>query len=89
MKPISQEHSLEVHLPFLQHVLDDFTLVPIVVGDASKEAVATGLEKLWGGDETLIVISSDLSHFEAYDKANLDRCEHDQKDHEPGRNTKR
>ena len=67
----SQEHSLEVHLPFLQHVLDDFTLVPIVVGDASKEAVATGLEKLWGGDETLIVISSDLSHFEAYDKANL------------------
>ena len=65
-----EEHSLEVHLPFLQHVLDDFTLVPIVVGDASKEAVATVLEKLWGGDETLIVISSDLSHFEAYNTAN-------------------
>ncbi len=65
-----QEHSLEVHLPFLQYVLDDFTLVPIVVGDASKEAVASVLEKLWGGDETLIVISSDLSHFEDYDKAN-------------------
>lgn len=66
----NQEHSLEVHLPFLQHVLDDFTLVPIVVGDASKEAVASVLGKLWGGDETLIVISSDLSHFEAYDRAN-------------------
>jgi len=65
-----EEHSLEVHLPFLQHALDDFTLVPIVVGDASKESVAAVLEKLWGGDETIVVISTDLSHFETYDTAN-------------------
>lgn len=65
-----EEHSLEVHLPFLQHILDDFTLVPIVVGNASKESVAAVLENLWNGDETLIVISTDLSHFEPYDTAN-------------------
>lgn len=64
-----EEHSLEVHLPFLQHILDDFTLVPIVVGNASKETVARVLARLWGGGETLIVISTDLSHFEAYDAA--------------------
>ena len=64
-----QEHSLEVHLPFLQQVIDDFKLIPIVVGDASKEEVADLLEKLWGGDETLVVISSDLSHYEPYERA--------------------
>jgi AmmeMemoRadiSam system protein B/AmmeMemoRadiSam system protein A len=63
------EHSLEVHLPFLQTVLDDFTLVPLVVGEASPESVAEVLEKLWGGDETLIVISSDLSHYLDYESA--------------------
>lgn len=63
------EHSLEVHLPFLQEVLDDFTLVPLVVGDATAEQVAEALEILWGGDETLIVISSDLSHYHDYDTA--------------------
>ncbi len=57
------EHSLEVQLPFLQHVLGDFQLLPLVVGEASAEDVAEVLEKVWGGNETLIVISSDLSHF--------------------------
>ena len=64
-----QEHSLEVHLPFLQQVLDDFTLVPIVVGDVNKEAVASLLSSVWDNDETLIVISSDLSHFHDYNEA--------------------
>jgi AmmeMemoRadiSam system protein B len=63
------EHSLEVHLPFLQQVLSDFTLVPVVVGDASAGEVASLLQALWGGDETLIVISSDLSHYLGYDEA--------------------
>ena len=65
----AQEHCLEVHLPFLKAVLGDFTLVPIVVGDASTDEAATLLEALWGGDETLIVLSSDLSHYHAYDDA--------------------
>jgi AmmeMemoRadiSam system protein B len=60
------EHSLEVHLPFLQEVLDNFEIVPIVAGDASPEQVSQVLEVLWGGDETLIVISSDLSHYHDY-----------------------
>ncbi len=64
-----QEHSLEVHLPFLQRVLNDFELIPLVVGDSSKEDVAFVLEHLWGGDETLIVISSDLSHYHEYTEA--------------------
>lgn len=63
------EHSLEVHLPFLQVLLDDFTLVPLVVGDASNEEVAQVLDRLWGGEETLIVISSDLSHYLDYETA--------------------
>ncbi len=64
-----QEHSLEVHIPFLQKVLNDFTLLPILVGDATPEQVATILEELWGGTETLIVISSDLSHYLDYETA--------------------
>ncbi len=63
------EHSLEVHLPFLQILLDDFTLVPLVVGNAGIETVAEVLNALWGGPETLIVISSDLSHYLDYDSA--------------------
>lgn len=63
------EHSLEVHLPFLQEVLGDFQLVPIVVGDASAAEVGEVLERLWGGPETLIVISSDLSHYHGYQTA--------------------
>jgi hypothetical protein len=69
------EHSLEVHLPFLQTVLDQFSLVPLVVGDASYQDVADVIEFLWGGDETLIVISSDLSHYHDYDTARtMDRA---------------
>ncbi len=60
------EHSLEVQLPFLQSTLSDFKLLPLAVGMASAESVAEVLEYLWGGDETLIVISSDLSHFLPY-----------------------
>lgn len=65
----AQEHSLEVHLPFLQTVLADFELLPLAVGRASPEAVAEVLERLWGGPETLILISSDLSHFLPYANA--------------------
>jgi AmmeMemoRadiSam system protein B len=60
------EHSLEVQLPFLQSVLPDFKLLPLAVGMATAEEVAEVLEVLWGGDETLIVISSDLSHYLPY-----------------------
>jgi AmmeMemoRadiSam system protein B len=60
------EHSLEVHLPFLQRVLARFALVPILVGDAEPAAVAAVLDALWGGPETVIVVSSDLSHYEPY-----------------------
>jgi len=63
------EHSLEVHLPFLQAVLGDFSVVPIIVGDAKPELVARVIEALWGGPETLIVVSSDLSHYLNYDDA--------------------
>ncbi len=59
----AEEHSLEVHLPFLQRVLDGFSLVPLVVGDAEPAVVAAVLEALWGGPETLVVVSSDLSHY--------------------------
>ena len=65
----AQEHSLEVQLPFLQRVLGDFSIVPILVGDASHDEVAAVLETLWGGPETLILISSDLSHFHDYETA--------------------
>jgi MEMO1 family protein len=63
------EHSLEVHLPFLQMVLGEFSLVPLVVGDTSLEEVAEVLRLLWGGPETLIVVSSDLSHYLSYTEA--------------------
>lgn len=67
----AEEHSLEVQLPFLQCLLEDFSLVPFSVGDASGEDVAEVLEQLWGGDETLVVISSDLSHFLGYRDAQV------------------
>lgn len=60
------EHSLEVQLPFLQAVLGEFSLLPLAVGRASAEQVAEVLERLWGGSETLIVVSSDLSHYLPY-----------------------
>lgn len=65
----AREHSLEVHLPFLQAALPDFRLVPLAVGGADAEQVARVLDCLWGGDETLIVVSSDLSHYLPYDVA--------------------
>ncbi|MDH3747904.1 MAG: AmmeMemoRadiSam system protein B [Gammaproteobacteria bacterium] len=63
------EHSLEVHLPFLQSVIESFSLVPLVVGHVPPETVARVIDALWGGPETLIVISSDLSHYLTYDEA--------------------
>lgn len=70
----AQEHSLEVHLPFLQKTLGPVALVPMVVGDTPPETVAAALEALWGGQETLIVASTDLSHFLDYDACQeLDR----------------
>ncbi|HEY6721903.1 MAG TPA: AmmeMemoRadiSam system protein B [Burkholderiales bacterium] len=65
----AEEHALEVQLPFLQRVLGEFSLVPLVVGDAAPEKVAEVLERLWGGAETAIVISSDLSHYHPYEEA--------------------
>jgi AmmeMemoRadiSam system protein B/AmmeMemoRadiSam system protein A len=63
------EHSLEVQLPFLQQVLGRFALAPLAVGEATPDEVATVLSRLWGGDETLIVVSSDLSHYLPYETA--------------------
>jgi len=62
----AHEHSLEVHLPFLQVVLADFQLVPLVVGAASAAVVSAVIEQLWGGVETRIIVSSDLSHYHDY-----------------------
>jgi len=63
------EHSLEVHLPFLQETLDAFTLVPLVFGRTQAEAIAEVLEQVWDDTETLIVVSSDLSHYHDYQEA--------------------
>ncbi|MDA8229830.1 MAG: AmmeMemoRadiSam system protein B [Magnetospirillum sp.] len=61
-----REHALEVHVPFLQDVLGAFRLIPIVAGDTSPEMVAEALDAVWGGPETLVVVSSDLSHYLDY-----------------------
>lgn len=67
------EHSLEVQLPFLQTLLPNITLVPVVVGHCDANTVASGIEALWGGPETLLIFSTDLSHFHGYeDAARLD-----------------
>jgi MEMO1 family protein len=63
------EHCLEVHLPFLQTVLDGFALVPLLVGDAASDEIAGVLAALWDGPETCIVVSSDLSHYLDYPSA--------------------
>ena len=65
----ADEHALEVQLPFLQRVLGEFSLVPLAVGDATPAEVAAVIERLWGGAETLIVVSSDLSHYHGYEQA--------------------
>lgn len=67
--PFEGEHCLEVQLPFLQLVLKDFRIVPFLVGDTGTDEVAQVIERLWGGEETLIVISSDLSHYLDYESA--------------------
>lgn len=67
--PHAQDHALEVQLPFLQTQLDAFSLVPIAVGQCDAQPVAQVLDALWGGPETLIVVSSDLSHFHDYETA--------------------
>ena len=63
------EHALEVMLPFLQRVLGDFRIVPLVVGQVSATEVDQVLRRVWGGPETLILLSTDLSHFLNYDRA--------------------
>jgi len=67
--PHAPEHAIEVELPFLQSVLPAFTVAPLLIGDATPREVADVLRRLWGGPETLIVVSSDLSHFHDYDTA--------------------
>ena len=67
--PHAREHSLEVQLPFLQRLLPQAQFVPIVVGEATAAEVESVIDALWGGPETLIVVSSDLSHYHPYDEA--------------------
>jgi AmmeMemoRadiSam system protein B len=75
----AREHALEVQLPFLMRMLERFSIVPLVAGEASGEEVAAVLDALWGGPETLVVVSSDLSHYLPYasaqriDRATADR----------------
>jgi MEMO1 family protein len=68
-EPHANEHCLEVQLPFLQMLLDDFTLLPVALGDVPPAAVANLLAEVWGGEETLVLVSSDLSHYLPYDAA--------------------
>jgi AmmeMemoRadiSam system protein B len=69
------DHALEVQLPFLQVVLGEFTVVPFLVGRCATDEVAEVLDELWGGPETVMVVSSDLSHYHSYDDAGrLDRA---------------
>jgi AmmeMemoRadiSam system protein B len=73
--PHAMEHALEVQLPFLQVVLGDFQLVPLAVGEASAEEVAEVIEQLWGGADTVILVSTDLSHYHSYNEARqIDRA---------------
>lgn len=68
-RPHADEHAIEVQLPFLQSTLNHFQILPVAVGEVDAQRVATLLESLWGGPETLIVISSDLSHYHPYRQA--------------------
>jgi AmmeMemoRadiSam system protein B/AmmeMemoRadiSam system protein A len=65
----AMEHSLEVQLPFLQSMLGEFSLLPLAVGDARPQDVREVIERVWGGPETLIVVSTDLSHYHRYEEA--------------------
>ena len=73
------EHSLEVQLPFLLHVVPKAKVVPLAIGRATTEEVARILDALWGGAETRVVVSSDLSHYLPYESArelDSDTAEH-------------
>lgn len=73
-----EEHSLEVQLPFLQTVLNDFTLIPVVIGGASAAEVAAVIDALAESEDLLVVVSSDLSHFHEYGEArriDADTCD--------------
>jgi len=71
----AMEHSLEVQLPFLQKMLGEFALLPLAVGDAKPREVIEVIERLWGGAETLFVLSTDLSHYHRYEEARaIDRA---------------
>src|SRR5262245_17786022 len=70
-RPHAQEHSIEVQLPFLQAILDEFAFLPLVVGDATPRQVAAVLDAVWGGPETLVLASSDLSHYQRYEVARM------------------
>lgn len=73
------EHSLEVQLPFLQKVLPSFELIPLATGDCTPEEVANCLSEYWEDDSTLVIISSDLSHFHTYEEATkIDKATCDQ-----------
>lgn len=67
--PHAPEHALEVELPFLQALLTSFRIVPLLVGDVRPQDIADVLRRLWGGPETLIIVSSDLSHYYDYETA--------------------
>jgi len=64
--PFVNEHSLEVHLPFIHRALGEVEILPVLVGQTPREQVSKALETLWGGPETAIVVSSDLSHYHDY-----------------------
>jgi AmmeMemoRadiSam system protein B len=68
-EPHANEHCLEVQLPFLQILLNEFTLLPVALGSVSPAAVASVLAEVWGGEETLVLVSSDLSHYLSYEAA--------------------
>jgi AmmeMemoRadiSam system protein B len=70
-RPHAQEHSIEVQLPFLQVILDEFTFLPLVAGDATPRQVAAVLEEVWCGPETVVLASSDLSHYQRYEVARM------------------
>lgn len=73
--PHAQEHSLEVQIPFLQTLFEDFTLLPLVAGEATPEHVDSVLARVWGDADTLVLISSDLSHYHTYAVAqDIDRA---------------
>jgi len=69
--PHAAEHSLEVQLPFLQVVLGAFDILPIAIGLSPPDQVARALDGAWNGADTLILVSSDLSHYHTSEEARL------------------